>query len=119
MPRIDPFFDKQPPLEFINELRRPMYTLPPLDWGSRPIAPGEIDASGMYLASECPNALLETAWASLRTFLNVYRIGGTRFPVTVTLVSRRITIPTSPAPNPQYPPRAVRIRSPIRINLKA
>ena len=87
MPRIDPFFDKQPPLEFINELRRPMYTLPPLDWGSRPIAPGEIDASGMYLASECPNALLETAWASLRTFLNVYRIGGTRFPVTVTRIA--------------------------------
>ncbi len=86
MPRIDPYFDKQPPLTFIDELRAPMYENPPADYGKRTACPGEIDASGLYLADACPDAVLETVWASFARFTAVYRIAGDRFPVYVSVV---------------------------------
>ncbi len=91
MPRFDPFFDRQPPFTFIEELKIPMYRNAPTDWGKRPVEPGEIDASGMYLATECPDDILKTSWESLNRFLQIYHIQGSRYPVFVTLTATERT----------------------------
>lgn len=86
MPRIDPFFDKQPPLTFIDELRTPMYQSAPDGWGSRERKEDEVDASGVYIATPCFEPLLETSWASFARFAHIYKIEGTRYPVRITRI---------------------------------
>ena len=88
MPQRDPFFDRQPPLTFIEELKQPLYVQKPVLYGSRARVGGEIDAGGIYLASPCPDPLLETAWRSFVRFSEVYGIGGDRYPVSVSIVER-------------------------------
>jgi hypothetical protein len=85
MPRKDPFFDKQPPLSFTEELKTPLYTEKPENYGKREAKEGEIDVSGMYIGTACPDMLLETSWNSLNRFLMVYELLGERFPVNVSL----------------------------------
>ena len=85
MPRKDPFFDKQPPLSFMEELKTPLYVTKPDNYGKRKVEEGEIDVSGMYIDTKCPDMLLETSWASLNRFLRVYELSGDRFPVNVKL----------------------------------
>ena len=85
MPRKDPFFDQQPPMSFVRELETPLYTAKPKNYGKRKADKGEIDVSGMYIETDCPSALLETSWASLGRFLEVYEVAGDRFPVRVSL----------------------------------
>lgn len=84
--KIDPYFDKQPPLTFVEELKKPYHQCKPTGYGTRPMAPGEVDAHGLYLAArypQDPEGLLETIYADFDRFLTVYEIGGNRFPVTL------------------------------------
>ena len=53
--RIDPFFDKQPPMSFIDELRRPLHEEKPPYYGKRDAKSGEIDVSGLYVAKKYPD----------------------------------------------------------------
>lgn len=81
--RIDPFFYKQPPLKFVEELKSPLHTQKP-DWFGRMLPEaGEICAFGACLKNNFPDeeGLLETATADFREFLNVYGIAGDRYPI--------------------------------------
>lgn len=81
--RIDPYFYKQPPLLFVEELRKPVHTEKPAWFCRTEPAPGEISAMGTYLVNEFPDEekLLETAVADWNIFLQVYGIAGDRYPV--------------------------------------
>ena len=84
--RIDPFFDRQPPMSFIDELRRPLHEQKPPYYGKRAKKEGEIDASGIYFAElypDDPEDLLETVYDDLNDFFRLYEIGGSRFPIAV------------------------------------
>lgn len=80
----DPFFDRQPPLAFVDELKKPLHGEKPAYYGTRAIRDGEIDAHGLYIAEQYPDdpdGLLETVTADFTRFLSVYGIGGDAFPV--------------------------------------
>ena len=84
--RIDPFFDRQPPMSFIDELRRPLHEQKPPYYGKRAKKEGEIDASGIYFAElypDDPEGLLKTVYDDLNDFFRLYEIGGSRFPIAV------------------------------------
>lgn len=81
--RRDPFFYDQPPLLFVDELKKPLHEKKPVWFGERVLADGEISAKGAYLVKEFPDPelLLETAVADFTTFLNVYGMAGDRYPI--------------------------------------
>ncbi len=82
--RTDPFFDKQPPFAFIEDLKKPLHTKAPLGYGTRKMADDEIDVGGIYLSnrfSDDPDGLLDTVYADFENFLSVYGIGGNRYPI--------------------------------------
>ena len=82
--KIDPFFDRQPPFKFVDELKQPLHVKAPDYYGKRPIAAGEIDVHGMYIEApypDDPDQLLETVYDDFRLFLNVYGIAGDKYPV--------------------------------------
>ena len=84
--RIDPFFDRQPPMSFIDELRRPLHEQKPPYYGKRDKKDGEIDVKGIYLANrypDDPDGLLETVYCDLDRFFSLYEIGGDRFPIVI------------------------------------
>lgn len=81
--RIDPFFYKQPPLLFIDELRTPIHTRKP-DWfGRTALCEGEVPAKGVYIDNQFPDEekLLETVVADLNLFFQVHEIAGNRYPI--------------------------------------
>lgn len=75
----------QPEMKFVEELKRPVHEVKTKGFGKRACAVDEIDVSGMYLDVRfaIQPELLETAYADFRRFLEVYGIGGERYPVTV------------------------------------
>ncbi len=80
----DPFFDKQPPLSFVEELKKPLHAEKPAGYGTRTASEKEIDASGIYLAelyADDPDNLLETIYTDFEKFTTLYEIAGKRFPV--------------------------------------
>lgn len=80
----DHYFYNQPPLAFIDELKKPLHETAPGYYGKRAVCEGEIDVSGLYIANKYQddaNGVLETAYKDFARFLSVYSIGGTRFPV--------------------------------------
>lgn len=82
--RQDPFFTRQPEKKFIEDLKKPLHKEAPKGYGTRSKAEGEICAKGMYLAnrfSPDPKGLLETVYTDFARFLQVYGIGGDRYPV--------------------------------------
>ncbi|MBO5906684.1 MAG: hypothetical protein J6Q85_00835 [Clostridia bacterium] len=83
--RIDPFFEKQPPIEFIESLKLPVHTAPPPNFKIGKGERGEICALGAYIKSEFPDGdgLLETAYADFDTFLGVCKIDGNKYPITL------------------------------------
>lgn len=85
MARLDPFFDKQPPLTFVDELRKPLYQTKPQSFGKRDIAPNEVDARGIFIETKCFDPLLKTSWDSFNYFAKVYEIGGNKYPIRVNL----------------------------------
>lgn len=80
----DPFFYNQPELEFIDELKSPFFKEKPDYYGKRSIEKGEVDARGIYIAEKFiddPDNLLETIYNDFDKFINLYEIGGKKFPV--------------------------------------
>lgn len=83
MQSVNPFYEKQPPLLFVDELKAPVHQNKP-DWFVRSEkAEGEAEAMGMYLVNHFPDEekLLETAVCDFERFLSVYEIGGEKFPI--------------------------------------
>lgn len=88
---IDPYFENQPPLKFIEELKTPLFQKKPDYYGKRKKNNGEIDASGIYIAQKyCDDSknLLETVYTDFEKFTSVYEIAGNRFPV---IIEKRTT----------------------------
>ncbi len=82
--KVDPFFSNQPPLSFIEDLKKPLHQEKPEYFGKKEKSQSEIDVSGLYIANKFaddPNELLETIYADFNNFLKVYEIGGNRFPI--------------------------------------
>ena len=85
--RIDSYFYKQPPLLFVEELRKPVHTCKPKWFGRKKLKDGEISALGAYLVNEFPDeeGLLETAVNDFNLFLQVHEVCGTRYPIQLVL----------------------------------
>ncbi len=75
----------QPPLKFVDELRKPVHTGKPEWFGRNRLNEGEVSAEGTYLINEFPDAegLLETVIDDFNLFLQVHEIGGTQYPITL------------------------------------
>ena len=71
--KLDPFFDKQPPLSFVEDLKKPLHTSAPEYYGKREKDENEIDAHGLYLDTlypDDPDGLLETVYADIKLFFD-------------------------------------------------
>lgn len=82
----DPFFYNQPPLSFIEELKKPLHDKAPEYYGKREIEKGEIDVQGLFIAEKFendPENLLETIYTDFALFLDVYGISDkkNKFPI--------------------------------------
>lgn len=83
----DEFFDKQPELLFLNDLKAPLHKEKKKTFGKRLPEVGEVLADGMYLVREFPDGggLLETAYEDFEAFLHTYDLQGERFPIVTRL----------------------------------
>ncbi len=82
--RVDPFFDKQPPHSFLEDLSSPVFSVKPKNYGKRKIEENEIDANGIYIANRFQGdseGLLETTYDDFKNFIKAYGISGDIFPV--------------------------------------
>ena len=82
----DPYFDKQPPMSFIEELKKPLFSEKPAYYGKSTMEAGEVDVHGMYLDTlypDDPENLLQTSYEDIKTFLKVYEIEGDRYPILI------------------------------------
>lgn len=80
---IDEFFYRQPELLFINDLKKPYHQAPIPNYGKRAAEEGEISVDGLYLVKDFFDeaGLLDTAYADFERFVEIYKIGGRKFPV--------------------------------------
>lgn len=72
---VDPFFDRQPELEFIEELKKPVHIKAPEKWGRRDTETGEVVLNhGVRIIREFDDTegVLDTAY--FERFLNVHGI---------------------------------------------
>lgn len=83
----DEFFDNQPELLFLNDLKTPIYEEKKQSFGKRAPKTGEIWAGGMYLVRNFPDeeGVLETAYEDFEAFLHTYDLEGDCFPVVTRL----------------------------------
>lgn len=83
--RVDYFFDKQPPLSFVDELRKPLHMQKPKWFGRTELKEGEVCASGAYIIHEFPDEekLLETAIEDFCFFLSLYNVAGNQYPIRI------------------------------------
>ena len=74
--RVDYFFDKQPPLLFVEELRKPLHTGKPKWFFRTEISADEVCVQGAFLLNTFPDEekLLETATEDFNVFLSLYGI---------------------------------------------
>ena len=79
----DPFLHCQPEKTFIEELKTPVHSEKPPYFGIRTAEENEVMVSGMYLCDSFEDVLLETAYADFKTFMEVFEIGGNRYPIIV------------------------------------
>ena len=79
----DEFFDRQPPFEFVELLRRPVHESAPARFARKEARADEVLAEGLYLDTSFPDpkGLLETAYEDFARFLSVCKIGGKRYPI--------------------------------------
>ncbi|MBQ5390055.1 MAG: hypothetical protein IIU58_04030, partial [Clostridia bacterium] len=83
----DPFFDKQPEMKFVDDLKRPLHTKAPAYYGTRAAKSSEFDAGRIYIAQKYPDdpdGLLDTVYQDLDLFFQVYGIGGNQYPIRIT-----------------------------------
>ncbi|MBE7027177.1 MAG: hypothetical protein E7410_06440 [Ruminococcaceae bacterium] len=81
--RFKQFYEKQPPLLFVDELKSPVHTTAP-DWFKREVFDDtEVLAKGAYIVDNFCDAegLLETAFDDFNLFLDIYKIKGNSFPI--------------------------------------
>ncbi len=85
MMRIDPYFYDQPPLKFVDELKKPFYQKAPKGYNSRSRRSGEADVNGIYL--DCGDfsdeVNLKTVYKEFERFASIYGIGGNTYPVRI------------------------------------
>ena len=83
--RVDYFFDKQPPLSFVDELRKPLHMQKPKWFGRTEPKEGEVCTLGAYLVNTFPDEekLLETATEDFCVLLSLYEITGDRYPIRI------------------------------------
>lgn len=81
--RVDYFFDKQPPLSFVDELRNPLHVSKPKWFERTQPREGETCVQGAYIVNEFPDEekLLDTATEDFSCFLSLYGIAGDRYPI--------------------------------------
>ena len=81
----DEFFDKQPPLTFVEYLKAPVHAQRPARFARTEAEEGEISVRGLYLDHRFPDpeGLLDTATADFGLFVSVCGIGGGRYPVRI------------------------------------
>ena len=72
----DPFKYNQPRVRFADELTSPMHQCAPAGWNTRKAQDGEISICGRMVIAEFPDSknLLETAYADLQRFFEVYKM---------------------------------------------
>ncbi|MBR6747441.1 MAG: hypothetical protein IKM07_00770 [Clostridia bacterium] len=77
----DPWFDKQPPLSFIEDLKTPVHMAPPADFGKRAVASGEVCVKGLWIDNQFPdpNGLLVTVIEDFDRFACICGIEGESF----------------------------------------
>ena len=83
----DEFFDRQPPLEFVEWLRRPVHENAPARFGRKEACKGEISVTGLYIDSAFPDqdGLLDTAYEDFARFAKLAKIDGKRYPIRIRL----------------------------------
>ncbi len=83
--RIDPFYEDQPPLLFVDELKKPFYQKKPDNFGKRAIKSGEADASGIYLDTSdfSSEEVLQSAYFEFDRFTELVGISGNKYPVSL------------------------------------
>ncbi len=81
--RVDPFFENQPPIEFIESLKLPVHVSPPPNFKLGNPEGEEISALGAYFAEKFPSdeGLLDTAYDDFEKFLTVTGICGNNYPI--------------------------------------
>jgi len=83
--KIDPFFDKQPPLSFLNELRAPYHIEKPAGFGIRETTDDEICVCNCFLDDHFPdpNGVLETIKTDFNRFLSICGVTGNSYPIRI------------------------------------
>ena len=83
--RIDPFFENQPPIEFIDSLKLPVHTAPPPNFKIGKPEEDEALAYGAYISEKFPSdeGLLDTAYDDFNTFLKICRVNGDKYPISL------------------------------------
>ena len=84
-PSFDPFFYKQPPTDFVEELKKPYHRERVFGYKSRSPVGEEICVNGLFIKTRFPEdkGLLDTAYADLEEFTALYGIGGDSFPIII------------------------------------
>jgi hypothetical protein len=79
----DEFFDKQPPLDFVEYLRSPVHEFRPARFSRTEPKNGEVSVLGLYLDGEFPDGreLLQKSYEDFNLFLSVCGIAGDRYPI--------------------------------------
>ena len=82
---VDKYYMLQPPLKFVEELKKPVHDEKPKSFGTGVISDGEANANGIYIKSEFPDekGLLKTMFDDFARFANLYGIGGQSYPVVI------------------------------------
>ncbi|MBE6645074.1 MAG: hypothetical protein E7612_06840 [Ruminococcaceae bacterium] len=81
--RIDPFYYEQPPLEFVDELKKPYHEKKPDGFACRLQCAGEVDADGIFIdcGDFAESELLATAFTDFKKFTQIFEISGDRYPI--------------------------------------
>lgn len=79
----DEFFDKQPPLDFVEYLKSPVHEHKPTRFSRIEPECGEISVSGLYLDGEFPDdrGLLQKSYEDFNLFFSVCGIAGRKYPL--------------------------------------
>ncbi len=80
----NPWFDRQPPLAFVELLKRPLHSEVPPHWNGRAPLSGEVDAAGAFPVRGFPDeeGLLDTAYADFERFAALHcQAEGKRYPI--------------------------------------
>ena len=73
---VDPFFEKQPPMFFVDDLKKPMHFETPARWNTRAAAADEVFIGSAQLieAFDDPKHVLDTAYEDFRLFFKFAKI---------------------------------------------